>query len=369
MTIRPHSILCLTIVLAGLAGCNSEPGGAAGSDAPVELKGSGASFPNPLYQRWFTEYCEKHPTVKIEYASVGSGAGIKQFTEGLVDFGASDAAMDDEEIAKVKEGVQLLPMTAGSIVLCYNLTDADGKPVEGLKLSRAAYSGIFLGDVTMWNDPLIADANPGVKLPEKQISVAWRSDSSGTTYVFTQHLSAVSEKWKNGPGTDKSVKWPVGAGAPKNDGVAGAVKGADGSIGYVEYGFAHLNKIPMAWLENQAGKFVEPTPENATAALDSLPELPADMRVWLPDPAGDSSYPIVTYTWILCRKTYPDEHKLKTLKAALKYCLTEGQAAAPELGYISLPKSVSEKVIAAMDNITVAAGATTESKAATEATK
>lgn len=331
-----------------VSGCGSDAG------APIELKGAGASFPAPLYQRWFTEYSDKNPTVKVEYASVGSGAGIKQFTDKLVDFGASDAAMTDEEIALIPGGVQLLPMTAGSIVLCYNLNDADGKPIANLKLSRTAYAGIFLGDITKWNDPAIVASNPDIKLTEKPISVVWRSDSSGTTYVFTQHLTAISEKWKAGPGTGKSITWPVGSGAPKNDGVAGSVKQNDGTIGYVEYGFAEKNKISMAFLENKAGKYPEPNLENAAAALASAAELPPDMRIWVSDPMGDSSYPIVTYTWILCQKSYPDAKKLVELKALLKHCLTDGQKVSASLGYIPLPDAISQKVVAALDNITAA---------------
>jgi len=336
-------------VLFSVLGCGG------GGDAPIELKGAGASFPAPLYQRWFAEYSGSHG-VKVEYASAGSGAGIKQFTEKLVDFGASDAAMTDEEMAKVEEGVQLLPMTAGSIVMCYNLNDAKGKPIADLKLSRAAYAAIFLGEVSNWNDAAIAENNPNVQLPNKPISVVYRSDSSGTTFVFTQHLSAVSEKWKNGPGADKTVKWPVGSGAPKNDGVAGAVKQNEGAIGYVEFGFASKTGITMASLQNKSGRFAAPTLETATAALNSIPELPPDLRAWLPDPEGDNSYPIVSFTWILCRKKNPDPKRAEALKHLLMYCLTDGQKVSEELGYIPLPANVSQRVISALDNITSGGG-------------
>jgi len=347
------SSICLV-----LAGCGSSAGTPGGSHEEIELKGAGASFPAPLYQRWFAEYAAKHPGAKVEYTSVGSGAGIKQFTDNLVDFGASDAAMTPDEIAKVKEGVQLLPMTAGSIVLCFNLKDTAGEPITRLKLSRAAYAGIFLGDIKMWNDPAIASVNPDVKLPEKPISVVYRSDSSGTTYVFTRHLAAISEKWKAGPGGDKTVNWPIGSGAPKNDGVAGAIKDNEGAIGYVEFGFADKNKIAMASLENKAGKYPEPNLKNAASALASIKEFPSDLIVWLPDPEGDDSYPIVTYTWILVRAKFPDAEKLKGLKHLLKHCLTEGQKVSGELGYIPLPESVTKTVIAAIDNIKAPASTT-----------
>src|SRR5262245_7757387 len=200
-SLHPRRVLFLiAILLSSVLGCGGT------GDAPVELKGAGASFPAPLYQRWFAEYSANHSGVKVEYASAGSGAGSKQFTEESVEFGASDAAMTDAEIAKIDEGVQLLPMTAGSIVLCYNVGDSSGKKITDLKLSRGAYAGIFLGEITNWNDAAIAQNNPSVQLPNKPISVVYRSDSSGTTFVFTQHLSAISEKWKNGPGTEKTVK-------------------------------------------------------------------------------------------------------------------------------------------------------------------
>lgn len=357
-------ILPAALALCGLAavGCSSESGkpGAASPGAMsegdpaavVEIRGAGASFPALLYQKWAKEYGKARPNVKVEYTSNGSGAGIKQFTEKLVLFGASDAAMTDEEIKAVPEGVQLLPMTAGSIVLTYNLKDAEGKPIANLKLPRAAYAGIFLGDVKVWNDKLIADANPGVNLPEKPISVVYRADSSGTTYVFTQHLSAISEKWKAGPGTNKSVKWPVGSGANKNDGVAGGVKQNEGAIGYVEYGFAFKTTgVSMARLENKAGKYPEANLDTAAVALASVPAMPADLRVWLPDPEGEGAYPIVSYTWILARRQNADAAQVKPLKDFLKWCLTDGQKASAELGYIPLPETVSAKVLAALENV------------------
>jgi phosphate transport system substrate-binding protein len=232
----------------------------------VRLKGSGASFPFPLYGQWFKEYGKTHNGVIIDYQAKGSGAGIKDFVNKTVDFAASDAAMTDEEMASVTGGVQLLPMTAGKIVLAYNLP---GGPSE-LQLSREAYTKIFLGEITKWNDPLIAKANAGATLPDTPITVVRRADSSGTTFVFTQHLSAISDAWKNGPGTGTTVNWPSSdkfIASPKNDGVAATIKQTPGAIGYIEYGFAQLAKLNTASLENKAGKFVKPTIESGQAAL------------------------------------------------------------------------------------------------------
>jgi phosphate transport system substrate-binding protein len=321
-------------------------GSALAEGGKVTLQGSGATFPAPLYQRWFIEYNKLHPDVQINYQSLGSGAGIKQFQEGLTNFGASDAAMTDEEMGAVKEGVVLLPMTAGSIVLSYNLPDG---PKE-LKLSRDAYVGIFLGKVTKWNDPAIAKANPGVKLPDTKITVVSRSDGSGTTFVFTTHLSAVSEDWKKGPGAGKSVNWPVGVSGKGNEGVTALVKQTPGAIGYIEYGYALQTKMPTATLENKSGKYVKADLESASKALASV-ELPANLRAWLPDPAGAEAYPIVSYTWFLCRKKYTDPTIAKTLKAVIEYGLTQGQSFSKELGYVPLPSNVVSTVQKAAEQI------------------
>lgn len=238
-----------TPISTGTNGATS-PGGSSGG-GKVSLSGAGASFPAPLYQRWFSEYNKQNPNTQVSYQSVGSGAGVEQFTQGTVDFGASDVAMKDEEIAKVKKGVVLLPMTAGSIVLGYNLPN-----VKGLKLPRQVYTDIFLGKIKKWNDPKIAQANPGVQLPDKDITVVHRSDGSGTTAVFTKHLSTISPEWKSGPGDGKTVKWPVGLGAKGNEGITAQLLQSEGSIGYVEYGYAKQQNIATATLENKAGKYV-----------------------------------------------------------------------------------------------------------------
>jgi phosphate transport system substrate-binding protein len=329
----------------------------------TELKGSGASFPDPIYQRWFADFSQANKDVRVEYTAKGSGKGIKDFQDGHTDFGASDAAMTDDQMAAIPEGVQLIPLTAGAVVVCYNVADAEGKPIEGLKLSREAYVGIFLGEITKWNDPAIAASNEGLALPDKAISLVYRSDSSGTTYVFTQHLAAVSEKFNEQVGLSMSPKWPVGSGSDKNSGVANSVKQNDGTIGYVEFGYAEQNDIKMAVLENKAGKYTVCTPESSTAALASITDFPEDLRVWVPDPEGEDSYPIVTFTWVLLRKTYPDAEKVAAMKELFTYCLTDGQSIATELGYVPLPKNVVDKGLAALENVTAKAATATASVA------
>jgi phosphate transport system substrate-binding protein len=317
----------------------------ANSAAAQQLSGAGASFPAPLYQRWAVEYNKLHPNVQTNYQSVGSGAGVKQFTQGTVDFAASDAAMSDEEIEKVKQGVVMIPATAGSIVVAYNLPE-----VKDLKLSRDAYAGIFLGKITKWNDPAIAKDNPDVKLPDLPINVAFRSDGSGTTFVFTKHLSAISPDFADEVGTDKSVTWPAGAGGKGNEGVTALVKQTPGTIGYIEYGYAVNNGLSMASLQNKAGKFVKPTAESGAATLGHV-EFPENLRIWPEDPAGDDDYPIATFTWLLLYKKYSDAAKLKALKEFITYGLTDGQKFSSELGYIPLPAAVVEKSKAALASV------------------
>jgi phosphate transport system substrate-binding protein len=344
MNVRFVRCFSLLIALCGLLMASWSSAGEA-----VRLKGSGASFPFPLYGLWFKEYGKTNRNVIIDYQAKGSGAGIKDFVNKTVDFAASDAAMTDEEMAAVEGGVQLLPMTAGSIVLAYNLP---GGPKE-LKLSREAYTKIFLGQVTKWNDPVIAQANPDSKMPETDITVARRADSSGTTFVFTHHLSAISEAWKNGPGVGTTVSWPSSdkfIASPKNDGVAATIKQTPGAIGYIEYGFAELGKLTMASLENKSGKFVKPSLESGQAALAGV-ELPQDMRTWLPDPGGEAAYPIVTYTWMVFYKKYDDPKKAETIRNVVKYCLTDGQKVSGKMGYIPLPDEVVQVVSTALDNI------------------
>ncbi|HTS68038.1 MAG TPA: phosphate ABC transporter substrate-binding protein PstS [Terriglobia bacterium] len=318
----------------------------------VKLQGAGASFPAPLYQKWFKTYSGAHPGVEIDYQSVGSGSGIKSVIDKTVDFGASDAAMTPEDQGRVDGGVQLLPMTAGCIVLTYNL-----EGVKDLKLSRAAYSGIFLGQVKKWNDPLIAKANPGAKLPDKDINVVVRADGSGTTFVFTKHLSAISPEFAKNPGANTLPNWPVGTRSKGNEGVTASIMTTPASIGYIEYGYAKSQNLPMAILENKAGEYVAASTASAQAALASVP-LPDDLIAWASDPEAKDAYPIATYTWLLCYKQYHDKAKFQTLQDLLNYCLTDGQKESEALGYIPLPATVADKVKAAIPNIKLAPDAT-----------
>ncbi len=355
---RRAFLLSLVALSFGIASCQQQTANPPSADtnssaspaadtsgAGATLNGAGASFPAPLYQRWFAEYNKANPNTKISYQSVGSGAGVKQFTAGTIDFGASDTGMTKEEIAKVSRGVLLVPATAGSVVLAYNLPG-----VEGLKLSRDVYPDILLGKITNWNDPRIAKINPDLKLPDQPITVIYRSDGSGTTAVLTKHLSTISPAWKSGPGEGKSVSWPTGTGAKGNEGVTAQIKQTQGAIGYTEYGYATQNKIPFAALENKAGQYVAATPESASAALASV-TLPEDFLGFAPDPDGAQSYPIVSYSWIMAYKTYDDPAEAQAVENVLKWGLTEGQKFSSELGYVPLPESVVSKVQPAVDAI------------------
>lgn len=315
------------------------------ADSVVKLTGAGASFPAPLYSKWFKDYNAAHPDVQVDYQSVGSGSGIKNFINKTVDFGASDAAMTKEEMAQVAAGAQCLPMTAGAIVLSYNVPG-----ITELKLSREAYSGIFLGKVTKWNDPLIVKDNQGAKLPDTPINVVVRADASGTSFVFSKHLSAINEEFAKSVGFNTMPNWAVGTRSKGNEGVTASLKTTPGSIGYVEFGYAVGQHMPMAVLENKAGKFVAASTASSQAALAAV-ELPEDLIAWLPDPAGADSYPIVTFTWMLCYKHYDDPAKLQALKGVIQYGLTEGQKKSEQLGYVPLPAPVVTKVTAALNGL------------------
>lgn len=319
---------------------------AALQSAPVTLNGSGATFPAPLYMRWASDFKKSNPGIIVNFQGVGSGAGVKQFTEGITDFGASDVAMSDAEIARVSDNVLMLPATAGTIVLAYNLP---GIPA-GLKLSRQAIAGILIGTVKAWNDPVIAKENPGAKLPGTPVTVVTRADGSGTTAVFTSHIAAISPDFASKVGSGKQVTWPVGVSGKGNDGVTALIKQTPGAIGYVEYGYAVNNKLTMASLQNKSGNFVAPSIESGAATLASV-ALPANFRAFITDPEGAGDYPIATFTWLLVKKTNTDAAKAAAIKAFVNYGLTTGQQAAPELGYISLPASVVEKVTAALQTV------------------
>ena len=340
---RRALVLPLIAVSFGIASCAAD---AESRNNDVSLVGAGASFPSPLYQRWTSVYSQQKPNVRIAYQSIGSGAGVEQFTQGIVDFAASDVAITKEQAAKVERGAIALPLTAGSIVLAYNLPNV----ANGLKLPRQVYTDIFLGKIRNWNDPRIAKANPGVNLPNLPIKVVHRSDGSVTTAVFTQHLSAISPEWKNKVGAAKTVDWPAGIGAKGNEGVTAQIQQTQGAIGYVEYGYATQNNLPVAALENKSGNFIAPTPESAARTLEAV-ELPSNLIAFITDPAGDRSYPIVTYTWLLTYDQYQDPNKAQALENFVDWALTEGQKYSAELGYIPLPAKVLTKVQAAAEKI------------------
>lgn len=314
----------------------------------IRLTGSGASFPFPIYSAWFKDFASKSDGITVDYQSKGSGAGIQDFSNHVVDFAASDAAMTDEQIAAVPEGVVLLPMTAGEIVVAYNLPG-----VAELKLPRDVYPAIFLGEITNWNDERIAAANPGVELPDMPITVVVRADSSGTTFNFTSHLSAIDADFKAGPGAGTSVQWPASdkiIKAPKNDGITATVMQTPGAIGYIEYGYGKLTGTPMAILQNAAGEFVAPGGEGGAEALASA-EFDDHMRAFITDPAGASAYPIATFTWMVFYEHGQDAAKVQAIKEMVEYGLTDGQETAEELGYIPMPEAVVEKVRAAAQDI------------------
>lgn len=324
-----------------------------GSPAPMKLVlneklslvGAGATFPAPLYQRWASDMSQALPNLQIDYQSVGSGAGVERFTQGLVNFGASDVAMKDDEIAKVSKGVFMLPVTAGSIVLAYNVPD-----VPELKLSRANYVDIFLGKITNWNDPKIAADNPGVTFPDLPINVVFRSDGSGTTGFFTKHLSAISPEWQQQVGEGKTVEWPVGIGGKGNEGVTAGIKQTPGAIGYVEYGYAKTSNLTHASIENKAGQFVKSNDASAASTLAAV-TLPENLREFITDPDGAESYPIVTYSWILANKQYDNPKIAEAVEAFVEYALNQGQTISGELGYVPLPPSVRQQVAKVADQI------------------
>jgi phosphate transport system substrate-binding protein len=319
----------------------------------VLLQGAGATFPSLIYKKWFSDYQSAHPKAIIAYEPVGSGEGIRRFVgenvkqEEKIDFGASDAAIGDEQIARVRDGVVLVPVTAGSVTLAYNLPQLSGD----LKLSRDAYAGIFMGQIKNWNDSRIAKSNPGVKLPNLTITTVVRQDASGTTFAFTKHLDAISNAWRSQFGPSTVVNWPGNAmRASGNEGVAGRIKQSLGSIGYVGNEFARRTGLRVALLENRAGKFVAPSETSSASALANA-ELPDNLRFYVPDPAPADAYPIVTLTWILLYKNYPDQQKAKELQDLFRWCLTDGQKYAPELGYTALPPNVVARSLVALDSL------------------
>ena len=314
-----------------------------------QLTGAGATFPFPLYSKWFDVY-KQSAGVEVNYQSVGSGAGIKQLTENTVDFGASDAVMSEDQIKQAGgSDVFHIPTAIGAVVATYNVTGIE----SGLKLTPETISGIYLGTITKWNDPKIAADNPDRKLPDTAIAVVARSDGSGTTSIFTDYLSAISPDWKAKVGKGTSVKWPVGLGAKGNEGVAGQVKQTPGAIGYVELAYAEQNKLPYASMKNQAGKFVAPTIDSTTAAAaGAASTMPDNLRVSLVNAPGDASYPIAGFTWLLVRKDQSDASKGKALVDLVWWGIHDGQKYHKDLLYAPLPADVVKKAEAMIKQIT-----------------
>jgi phosphate transport system substrate-binding protein len=333
---------CLCIPILGIAGSSF--------GQTVSLTGAGATFPYPLYSKWFDEYRKVDPNAQINYQSIGSGGGIRQITEGTVDFGASDGPMTDEQIKAFKEkrkcGVLHFPATLGADVPTYNLSGV----TTVLNFTPEALAGIFLGKITKWNDPEIAKANPDVKLPDANIVVVHRSDGSGTTYVWVDYLAKVSPEWKSKVGVATSVNWPVGLGGKGNEGVTGLVKQTPNSIGYVELVYAVQNKLPAGKVKNSAGKFVAASLESVTAAAaGAATNMPDDFRVSITNAEGADAYPIASFTWLLIPEEIKDQAKLKVIKAMLTWALDKGQEYAPALHYAPLPKEVVAKELKTID--------------------
>jgi phosphate transport system substrate-binding protein len=349
-------LLAIPVVAALACGGEKKAGGADSSAASAtstssgaDLTGAGATFPYPIYSKWFGDYASK-AGVKINYQSIGSGGGIRQLTEGTVDFGASDAPMTDAELAKAKGPILHFPTVLGAVVITYNLSGL----AQPLKLNGDAIAQIFGGKITKWNDSRIASLNAGVKLPAKDILVVHRSDGSGTTYIFSDYLSAVSSTWAAAPGKGKELSWPVGIGAKGNEGVAGQVKQTEGAIGYTELAYAKQNHLATAAIANQAGEYVEPTIESATAAAAGISaKLPAnsDFRISIVNAPGKGAYPITSFTWLLIPKTIPSAKKQKQLTDFLRWYLTEGETSAASLDYAPLPQPLIATLTARIDSI------------------
>jgi phosphate transport system substrate-binding protein len=340
-------VVLIASLLVSLA-CSTSTGG------NVQLQGAGATFPNPLYQKWLSEYGKLHTNIKIDYQSVGSGAGIKQIKEGTIDFGASDSPMKDEDLKSAPGELLHIPTVLGAVVLTYNLSGVS----QTLKFSPDVVADIFLGKIKKWSDPRIAADNAGVKLPAADITVVHRSDGSGTSSVFTDYLSKVSAEWKEKVGTGTSPSWPVGIGGKGNEGVTGQVKNTPNTIGYVELVYAVQNKLPVAHVKNAAGSFVEPSIDAVTAAAAaSVATTPDDLRVSITNAVGANVYPISSYTYILVYKSQKDAAKGKALVDFLWWGIHEGEAFAKELQYAPLPAEIVKRAEQKINSVTAGGAA------------
>jgi phosphate transport system substrate-binding protein len=311
--------------------------------AQTTLNGAGATFPNPIYSKWFSEYHKLHPELQVNYQSIGSGGGIRQVTEGTVDFGASDMPMSDAQLSeaqtKLKAKILNMPTVLGAVVPAYNVPGVSGE----LKFTGEALAGIFLGKITKWNDTAISSSNPGVNLPDKDIIVVHRSDGSGTSFIWTDYLSKVSKDWESQVGRNTSVKWPIGLGGKGNEGVAGSIRQLQGSIGYVELIYALQNNIPYGSVRNAAGVFLKASLQGVTAAAASAPKMPADFRVSITNAPGKDAYPISSFTWMLIPAQSKDAAKGKILADFLNWMVTDGQKMTEPLSYAPLPDGVVQK--------------------------
>jgi phosphate transport system substrate-binding protein len=332
-------------MLRTLAAAAALAGGGPALAGPLLVNGAGATFPFPLYSKWFSEYGKLHPDLRFNYQSIGSGGGIQQITNGTVDFGASDAPMTDEELARAPSVVHV-PTVLGAVVVTYNA------PVAALRLTPETVAGIFLGRIQRWDDPALAAVNAGVKLPATPIAVVHRSDGSGTTAIFTDYLAKVSPEWKEKVGAGKSVKWPAGLGAKGNEGVTGLVKQTPGAVGYVELAYATQNKLPMAELRNHDGAFVKPTIESTSAAAAGV-AMPDDFRVSITDARGRDAWPMASFTYLLVPRDQKDAGKGKALLEFLWWAVHDGQRLAAPLDYAPLPAQIVEKVSARLRTLSV----------------
>ena len=313
--------------------------------AQTTLNGAGATFPNPIYSKWFSEYHTLHPDIQINYQSIGSGGGIRQVQAGTVDFGASDGPMSDEQIAQSKVKVLHVPTVLGAVVPAYNIPGVNAE----VKFTPDVLADIYLGKLTKWNDPRITKVNPGVNFPDQNITVVHRSDGSGTTYIFTDYLSKVSPDWKSTVGKNTSVKWPVGIGGKGNEGVAGSIRQLPGSIGYIELIYALQNKIPFGVVQNASHNFIKASLQSTTAAAAGV-KMPADFRVSITNPPGKDAYPIASFTWLLIPTNPTDANKGKILKDFLFWMLDKGQTMVEALSYAPLPQDVVAKEKAAIQS-------------------
>jgi phosphate transport system substrate-binding protein len=338
--------LCAGVVLVASLAC--QPSGSGGGGT-VTLQGAGATFPNPLYQKWLSEYGKLHANVKIDYQSIGSGGGIKQLKEQTIDFGASDPPMKDEDLKSAPGEILHIPTVLGAVVITYNLTGLN----QPLRFSPEVLADIFLGKVTKWNDAKIAADNPGVTLPLQDITVVHRSDGSGTSAVFTDYLSKVSAEWKEKVGAGVSPSWPTGIGGKGNEGVTGQVKNTPNTIGYVELAYAAKNKLPVAHIKNAGGAFIEPTIDAVSAAASaSATSMPDDLRISITNAEGAQAYPISSYTYILVYKNQKDAAKGKALMDFLWWGIHDGEGFAKDLQYAPLPADVVKKAEAKINSVT-----------------